>query len=76
MSNNDPGITYEVELTAREMRAITKSLGITLDVTARKMDRCTPGSNRHRELADEWHAVNDALIDVSDVLAQTMTGGE
>jgi hypothetical protein len=61
---------WEVELSMREMRAISKSLGITRDVLGRKMEGCTPGGHRHREMAQEWLATNSALTVVSQVLSE------
>jgi hypothetical protein len=65
-------ITIDVPLTMRNLQVIAKSLGITSDVIAKNAMKCLQGSNRRRELNEEFALVEDALINVREALSDLM----
>jgi hypothetical protein len=64
----DTDVVFDVPLTLAECRMVAKSLGITLDVMARKLEQFSPNSRRSSETARDYAITSSALSEVRDVL--------
>jgi hypothetical protein len=72
MSEGQP--TFEVEFTLSELRLVSKSLGITLDVLSRKMERLDPNSRVGGEMRADYLGTSSALAEVRACLDEAVTG--
>lgn len=59
--------TYSVELTLPELRVITKFLGTSLDVTAKKLDKLGPTHFAYADVVEQFSLLTSALDQMRDV---------